>query len=148
MDDTNGDKPSGEPSIEIIAARCKAATPGPWDVIEEADVDAAWVNAATQTDDRPIALFDYRTGPENKANAAFVAQARQDIPALIEMVLGLRRRVADLLDANNREIAARIETAIRHDAGLVADAMMTGPGGDDDAPAGAGEDADAAAGAD
>ena len=129
MDDTNGDKPSGEPSIEIIAARCKAATPGPWDVIEEADVDAAWVNAATQTDDRPIALFDYRTGPENKANAAFMAQARQDIPALIEMVLGLRRRVADLLDANNREIAARIEANAKLQEALAKLDRLGGPKG-------------------
>jgi hypothetical protein len=109
MRETNGDKRNGEPNIEVIAARCKAATPGPWEVVEEAEVDAAWVNAATPTDDKPIALFDYRTGSENKANAAFVAQARQDIPALIEMVAGLRRRVADLVEANNREIAARIE---------------------------------------
>jgi hypothetical protein len=129
MDDTNGDKRNGEPSIEIIAARCKAATPGPWDVIEEAEVDAAWVNAATPSDDKPIALFDYRAGPENKANAAFVAQARQDIPALIEMVLGLRRRVADLLDANNREIAARIEANAKLQEALAKLERLGGPKG-------------------
>jgi hypothetical protein len=87
------------------------------------------VNAATQTDDKPIALFDYRTGPENKANAAFVAQARQDIPALIEMVLGLRRRVADLLDANNREIAARIEANAKLQEALAKLERLGGPKG-------------------
>ena len=62
--------------------------------------------------------------------------------------IGQGRENAKAFLKQNPEIAARIETAIRHDAGLVADAMMTGRGGDGDAPAGAGEDVDAAAGAD
>ncbi|MGB8273913.1 MAG: hypothetical protein WCF16_01430 [Alphaproteobacteria bacterium] len=110
MSGSDGDRRNGDADIDAIAARCKAAAAGPWEVIEDEVVDAAWVNAATPSDDKPIALFDYRAGAENKANAHFVAQARQDIPALIELVRGLKRRVADLLAANNRETAARIES--------------------------------------
>jgi recombination protein RecA len=63
--------------------------------------------------------------------------------------IGQGRENAKAFLKQNPEIAARIETAIRRDAGLVADAMMAGPGGgDDEAPVGAGEGAGAEAGAD
>lgn len=114
MNDTDPEKSdtpkaAAELDLDAIMARAKAATSGPWEVIQDEVVDSAWVNAAAGTDDKPIALFDYRPGNDNKANAAFVAHAREDVPALIEMVIGLRRRVADLLDANNREIECRVE---------------------------------------
>jgi recombination protein RecA len=63
--------------------------------------------------------------------------------------IGQGRENAKVFLKQNPEIAARIETAIRRDAGLVADAMMAGPaGGDDEAPEDAGEGAGVEAGAD
>jgi hypothetical protein len=109
MPSPEGDKPIGSAELAAIAERCNAATEGPWEVLEDRLVDSAWVNAATASDDKPIALFDYRDGPSNKANAAFVAAARTDMPMLLRLVRSLTRRVEELLDANNREIAARIE---------------------------------------
>jgi hypothetical protein len=45
------------------------------------------------------------------------------------MVLGLRRRVADLLDANNREIAARIEANAKLQEALAKLERLGGPKG-------------------
>jgi len=109
MAGSNGDKPVGPADLEAIAARCEAATAGPWDVLDDPLVDTAWVNAATPEDDKPIALFDYRSGPDNKVNAAFVAAARSDVPLLLDLVNSLSRRIEELVEANNREVAARIE---------------------------------------
>lgn len=109
MAGSDGEKLIGPADLEAMAARCEAATPGPWEVLEDRLVDTAWLNAATVDDDKPIALFDYRSGPENKANAAFVAGARSDVPVLLRLVKTLSRRVEELVQANNREIAARIE---------------------------------------
>jgi hypothetical protein len=109
MASTNGDKPIGPADLEAIDARCKAATEGPWELLEDRLVDSAWVNAATPDDDKPIALLDYRSGAENKANAAFVAAARSDVPLLLRLVKSLSRRVEELVEANNREVAARVE---------------------------------------
>ena len=52
--------------LEAIAARCEAATAGPWEVLSDELVDTVWLNAATPEDDKPIALFDYRPGPVNR----------------------------------------------------------------------------------
>lgn len=103
------EKPISAADLQAIAARCDAATEGPWEVLEDRLVDTAWVNAAKPDDDKPIALFDYRSGPVNKANAAFVAAARRDVPLLLRLVRALSRRVEELVEANNREIAARVE---------------------------------------
>ena len=109
MAGSEGDKQISAAVLQAIAARCNAATQGPWEVLEDRLVDTAWVNAAAADDDKPIALFDYRSGEANKANAAFVAAARSDVPVLLQMVSSLSRRVHELVEANNREVAARIE---------------------------------------
>jgi hypothetical protein len=109
MAGSDRDKLIGAADLEAIAARCGAASKGPWEVLEDRLVDTAWLNAATPDDDKPIALFDYRSGTENKANAAFVAAARSDVPMLLQLVKSLSKRVEELLEANNREIAARVE---------------------------------------
>ncbi|MET1027700.1 MAG: hypothetical protein ABWY00_11070 [Dongiaceae bacterium] len=96
------------PDLTDIAERSAKATPGPWQVLTEELVDAAWINAAGPDDDLPIALFDYRNGDENKANAEFLAHARTDIPRLLEALREARQRIEHLLDANNREIESRI----------------------------------------
>jgi len=95
--------------LEAIAERCEAATAGPWEVLSDELVDTVWLNAATAEDDKPIALFDYRTGPINRANADFIARCRQDVPVLLAAMRSMQQRIQDLLEANNREIKARVE---------------------------------------
>jgi hypothetical protein len=59
--------------IQEIEARCKAATPGPW---EDTFYDAEW----------------YVTGPEytdvsfNESDTIFIAHSREDVPALVAEV--------------------------------------------------------------
>lgn len=96
------------PDMNDIAARCEKATAGPWQVLTEELVEAAWINAATADDDLPIALFDFRSADENKANAEFLAHARTDIPRLLAALRSAHERIEHLLAANNREIEARI----------------------------------------
>lgn len=98
--------------IEQAAA---AASPGPWEALIDTRVDGVWVNVACPGDDLPVALFDYRKGPANKANGLFVARARADVPRLTEEVRRLNRRIQDLLEANTREVDARVKAERRHD---------------------------------
>jgi len=100
---------AAKPDLEAIEARCARASEGPWQVLSEDLVDAAWVNANAEDDDLPVALFDYRDSETNRANAEFAAHARSDVPLLVASLREATRRIEDLIMANNREIAARIE---------------------------------------
>lgn len=79
------------PGLAAIAARIAAATPGPWEV-NSTTGDSDWgeytvygikgVDDATFTcDDAPA--FAHSDGM-NRADADFVAHAREDIPALLD----------------------------------------------------------------
>lgn len=94
--------------LQEIAERCAKAVTGPWQVLTEELVEAAWINAETADDDLPIALLDFRSAEENKATAEFIAHARTDIPRLLTALTEARNRIEHLLAANNREIEARI----------------------------------------
>lgn len=68
--------------IDLIEARANAATPGPWSEAWDGEIHAAnedWelVMLVPEGDDRP-------------ADCAFVANAREDVPALIAEVRQLR----------------------------------------------------------
>jgi hypothetical protein len=105
-------------SLDILSAidnRCKAATPGPWQVLEDPEVACAWLNAAGEEDAAAIALFDYRTAEENAANARFAAAAREDLPRLAAAVRQLKERVQQLLDANSKEVDRRIQAQQERD---------------------------------
>ena len=75
--------------IDLIEARANAATPGPWSEAWEGEIHAhpglGWemVLRVPEADDRP-------------ADCAFVAHAREDIPALIAEV----RRMRAVVDAS------------------------------------------------
>ena len=105
------DKTKLEPSL-IEEGKCldELATKGPWEVIADENIGAAWLNAQSDEDDKAIALFDYRDGAENINNARFAAYARAAIPTFIAEMKSLQTRVKDLLDANNREVERRLET--------------------------------------
>lgn len=96
------------PDLQEIAERCAKAVAGPWQVLTEELVEAAWINADSADDDLPIALLDFRSAEENKATAEFIAHARTDIPRLLAALTEAHNRIEHLLAANNREIEARI----------------------------------------
>ncbi len=111
--------------------RCDAATGGPWeDFFPEEDApddigeDAHDFKAAVNTGDRPdgsnpchhiclIGLF--RAGlPQGteKNNARFIAHAREDLPAALDEIDRLEKRVAEL----EEEIASRDAIEQEHEA--------------------------------
>ncbi|MBY0430270.1 MAG: hypothetical protein K2Q10_03660 [Rhodospirillales bacterium] len=101
-----------------MQARAEKATPGPWEVLMDPAIDTAWLNAATVDDDRAIALFDYRDGERNLANAIFSARARTDLPRLVAEIRSLRERVQALLQANSKEVDRRSQAQRERDEAL------------------------------
>ena len=88
--------------IDAIAARAEKATPGPWQFNE-------W-GGVTMADGRPLARIDsnFRGDHEwvdiDDSNAAFIAAARQDVPALCATIAELREllyRIDGGLDSVN-----------------------------------------------
>lgn len=90
-----------EQQLAAIEARANAATAGPW----RADVGfstipdgppegvAVWCQTPGSEGDAVVAdLGDYTDGP---ANGAFIANAREDVPALVAEVRRLRADVAE-----------------------------------------------------
>jgi len=90
-----------ETDLAAIRARCEAATPGPWKVVKASRLTdrwgAVWGHVGVETDfqcNRSDQAIFYSQGHCSPANAAFIAHAREDIPALLAA-----------LDARDAEIA-------------------------------------------
>ena len=90
---------TGEPvDLDAIRARCEAATPGPWKLemeerYETGEKDAPYVYSA----DGSTCICSgqtYYPQQVTAANAAFIAAARSDIPALLASHAALEQRVA------------------------------------------------------
>lgn len=94
-----------EPDLEAIRARKDAATPGPWKRWDDGvdnEVSArigSIVEAPGRTADgrvkRIASVTDWLGGPQQRADAEFIAHARTDIPDLLEAVDRLRSMVMD-----------------------------------------------------
>jgi hypothetical protein len=88
--------------LDAIRARANAATKGPWETHHEGtyvgglviDGEWDWIIGDLQVDDGQD-QEDYR-GEKIKENCIFVANARQDIPALCDEIESLRERVKEL----------------------------------------------------
>ncbi|GHU14231.1 hypothetical protein FACS189449_10610 [Alphaproteobacteria bacterium] len=93
--------------INCLEEKLKAASPAPWKVVEEENVETAWVSP--DIDGNPIALFDYRSGEQNKADAHFVVHSRNYMDVLISEIRTLRRRILELIQSNNVEVQKRID---------------------------------------
>lgn len=100
-----------------IKARCEAATPGPWDYDEmhqeittPYSSDQYWliVSEARQTPDQDYPVDQF--GHTYDANFAFIAHAREDIPALLAEV----ERLMEDVDALHRECARLYEIEDEH----------------------------------
>ena len=68
--------------IDLIEARANAATPGPW--------SEAWDGEIHATSDDWELVLRVPEGDDRPADCAFVANAREDVPALIAEVRRLR----------------------------------------------------------
>lgn len=85
------------PDLEAIRARCEAAEPGPW-WIEPHWVGEDWPKRVLAQDPnrsyrRTIICDDFGYAAER--DHIFIASARTDIPALLDYVEHLERKVAD-----------------------------------------------------
>jgi DNA-directed RNA polymerase subunit RPC12/RpoP len=91
-----------ELDLEAIMARANAATIGPWETVHNdtyvsgptIDHDWDWIIGDLIVEDGETQA-DYR-GTRIKENCIFVANARQDIPALFNEVKALRARISEL----------------------------------------------------
>lgn len=93
--------------INFLEELLNNSTHGPWSVVEDKFVDTAWV--APDLESNPIALFDYRSGPQNLADARFVASSRNYMTVLLKEIKTLRQRVLDLIQSNNIEVQKRAD---------------------------------------
>jgi hypothetical protein len=93
--------------INCLEEKLRDSSPGPWKVIEDPDIDTAWVSP--NTDGNPVALFDYRSGSQNKSDAHFVANARNYMDILLGEIKTLRKRILELIQSNNLEVQRRMD---------------------------------------
>ena len=77
-----------EQQLAEIAARAKAASPGPWVVAQVGEGDEQWWIETQFGGGFPICGFDLSMGATETegADGAFIAAAREDVPALLEEV--------------------------------------------------------------
>ena len=85
VDAVRGIAPLSEEELRAIAARCNAASPGPWKAFLEEDggiggSNVIWVSDA---EDQPDLYLWLGTKIAPRGDFEFVAQARQDIPRLL-----------------------------------------------------------------
>ena len=83
--------------LDVIKARCEAATPGPWYVDRGGEFDDPYYSIPSVCRDR-YGDNSLMVGSD-KATAEFIAHARTDVPALVAEVERLRAEVEGLTDA-------------------------------------------------
>jgi hypothetical protein len=101
--------------VDEIRERCERATIGPWDVREFAHEATPWSERrvyrveisspvldanGNRVGGRPVCqIIDYAEWTTSPANAAFIAHARTDIPALCDALAASEKRVRELEEA-------------------------------------------------
>lgn len=84
------------PDEQAIRERCNAATPGPW-TNENSSYIFARIPGGRPNGEGIANFHDYArrtlTHEQNTANAAFAAHAREDVPALLDLVDELRGKI-------------------------------------------------------
>ena len=90
MAEPSGDMPLTDAEVDEIAARCEAATPGPWRSFAEGRDHLGgndFITAGGDEDQSP----DIELTGASRAGQDFIAHARPDIPRLVAEVRRLRR---------------------------------------------------------
>ncbi len=80
-------------NVEEIEARCEAATPGPWRISRLRDGGDLVMQATDDAARNPIGVVVDCSDPygfNGDPDAAFIAAAREDVPALIAEIRKLR----------------------------------------------------------
>lgn len=93
--------------INFLEEKLERASPAPWKVVENEDVDAVWITP--ELEGNPIALLDYKGSEQNKNDAHFIVSARNYTKILIHEIKNLRKRVLDLIQSNNLELQKRLD---------------------------------------
>lgn len=93
--------------LKILIESYNSSTKGIWRVTDDADLDTAWITT-DEENTNPIALLDYNKGPQNKADARFIASMHNHAEELFIELQSLRARVMDLLTENTKEVEKRI----------------------------------------
>jgi hypothetical protein len=93
--------------INFLEERMKSASPAPWNIREDESADTAWV--VPGTDGNPIALLDYRSREQNRADAYFLVSTRNYMSIMIDEIKSLRKRVLELIQSNNMEVRKRMD---------------------------------------
>lgn len=103
--------PLTEQQLDEIEARANTATPGPW-----CTVGAEIFQGAEYTPDVSpwIGETCRASGGMGKADAAFVAHARTDVPALVAEVRRLRSELATALRPNTPRLCACGHSNLAH----------------------------------
>ena len=127
-----------EAELDAIEARCRAATEGPWNVTPydaeyaSGNIERMWdIDGSYPEDDKPWQRSVARVWGDNAVwlrdresdggNAAFIAHARTDVPALVAEVRRLRAerdaalaevaRLTEALDAAARLVKRKADRA-------------------------------------
>ena len=85
--------------LNAIEARANVATPGPWLMRESEDIGDRVVEAISAVKGplfEDIVKTDSGTYPPGLNDAAFIAAARDDVPALVAEVRALKEQIANL----------------------------------------------------
>ena len=108
--------------IEEIKARCEAATPGPWEADYNTPFSNDFVGIYEETEGYIIKAEDEDEGDSTRPNdAAFIANAREDIPYLLaevkqlkaglNMAINHQKTLQDLWNRETATLTARAEKA-------------------------------------
>ena len=94
--------------LSVLVDAYKASTKGMWNVVADDDVDTAWISSDAEKAN-PIALLDYNSGQQNRADAHFITKVHNYAEEMFSELINLRARVVDLLNENTKEVNKRIE---------------------------------------
>lgn len=92
--------------LNILEQTLKDVSGETWVVLEKEGVDSVWVSNLNGS---AVALLDYSSCDQNKADALFIASSRNYASLLLTEIKTLRKRVLDLIASNNAEIQKRVD---------------------------------------
>ncbi|MDR0631776.1 MAG: hypothetical protein LBF54_00820 [Holosporaceae bacterium] len=93
--------------INFLEEKFRAASPGPWSVLENEAVDTVWITPSIGGN--PIALLDYRSREQNSADAHFMVSAKNYMDVMLGEIKILRKRILELIQSNNMEVQKRLD---------------------------------------
>jgi hypothetical protein len=92
--------------LQAIRERCEKATPGPWRTVgKKPGYEVEMIVAGDYADEgEPDLVVEVWASADNKADAEFIAHAREDVPKLLDEVKELRE-INDWLRKENAKLS-------------------------------------------